>query len=84
MQDKYIAKFVRVIKMIVFNKLFETMQHKGVTQYQLYQMGFSKNQIDRIKKNMNTNSYTLNRLCKVLNCKLEDIAEYIPDEDDDK
>lgn len=70
--------------MIVFNKLFETMQHKGVTQYQLYQMGFSKNQIDRIKKNMNTNSYTLNRLCKVLNCKLEDIAEYIPDEDDDK
>lgn len=66
--------------MIVFNKLFETMQHKGVTQYQLYQMGFSKNQIDRIKKNMNTNSYTLDKLCKALNCKLEDIAEYIPDE----
>jgi len=62
--------------------MFETMASKGITQYQLYQMGFSKNQIDRIKKNMNTNSYTLNKLCKALGCNLSDIAEYIEDLDD--
>ena len=64
--------------MIVFNKLWETMKIKGISQYKLikeYQI--STGQLDRLRKNENVNSYTLNQLCKILGCKLEDIAEYV-------
>jgi len=66
--------------MIVFNKLWETMKNKGISQYKLikeYQI--STGQLDRLRKNGNVNSYTLNQLCKILDCKLEDIAEYVED-----
>jgi len=65
-------------KMIVFNKLWETMKKKNISQYQLIKKyGFSTGQLDRLRKNENVNSYTLNSLCEILDCKLEDIAEYI-------
>ena len=66
--------------MIVYDKLWETMKEKGITQYKLmkdYQV--SSGQLDRLRKNGNVNTYTLNQLCKILDCNLSDIAEYIPD-----
>ncbi len=66
--------------MIIYDKLWETMRLKNVSQYQLIKKyGFSTGQLDRIRKNGNINSYTLNRLCEILDCKLEDIAEYKKD-----
>ena len=63
--------------MIVFDKLWQTMKEKKVSQYQLIKKyGFSTGQLDRLRKNQNVNSYTLNTLCKILDCNLEDIAEY--------
>ena len=67
--------------MIVFDKLWETMRRKGISQYKLLKdFGFSAGQLDRLRKNGNVNTYTLNTLCKILDCKLEDIAEYMNDE----
>lgn len=66
--------------MIVFDKLWATMKERGISQYKLikeYQV--SSGQLDRLRKNGNVNTYTLNQLCKILNCQLEDIAEYIED-----
>lgn len=69
------------MKMIVFNKLWQTMKDKNVSQYQLIKKhGFSTGQLDRLRKNQNVNSYTLNYLCEILDCKLENIAEYIKEE----
>ena len=66
--------------MISFNKLWDTMKHKGITQYKLiHEYGFSRGQLSRIKHNDNVNTYTLNRLCEILDCRLEDIAEYRKD-----
>lgn len=66
--------------MIVYDNLWKTMKNKKITQYQLIKKyGFSTGQLDRLRKNENINSYTLNTLCNILNCKIEDIAEYIPD-----
>lgn len=66
--------------MIVYNKLWETMKEKGISQYKLIKdYGFSTGQLDRLRKNGNINSYTLNSLCEILNCDLCNIAEYIPD-----
>ena len=66
--------------MIVYDRLWKTMKEKGISQYKLikdYQI--SQGQLDRLRKNANVNSYTLNQLCKILRCKLEDIAEYVED-----
>ena len=63
--------------MIVYDKLWETMKEKGVSQYKLIKdYGFSTGQLDRLRKNGNVNAYTLNSLCEILNCDLSDIAEY--------
>ena len=67
--------------MIIYDKLWGTMKLKNVSQYQLIKKyGFSTGQLDRLRKNENVNSYTLSRLCEILDCKLEDIAEYKKDE----
>ena len=67
--------------MIVFDPLWITMEKQGISQYKLIkEYHFSSGQLDRLRKNENVNTYTLNQLCKILNCKLEDIAEYKEDE----
>lgn len=63
--------------MIVFDRLWITMKEKGVSQYKLIkEYKISTGQLDRLRKNENVNTYTLDQLCKILNCRLEDIAEY--------
>ncbi len=62
---------------IVFDKLWETMKEKNVSQYQLIKKyGISTGQLDRLRKNQNVNTFTLNTLCEILNCNLDNIAEY--------
>lgn len=64
--------------MISFNKLWTTLKEKGISQYKLINTyGISTGQLDRLRKNDNVSTYTLDSLCKILHCKLEDIAEYI-------
>lgn len=66
--------------MIKFDKLWEVMKEKGVSTYQLREKcGIDSKTIRRLRANDNMETKTLNKLCNVLNCKLEDIAEYIPD-----
>ena len=67
--------------MIVYNKLWLKMKEKGISQYQLIKTyGFSTGQLDRLRKNGNINSYTLNTLCSILDCNVGDIAEYVRDD----
>ena len=66
--------------MIIYDKLWETIKEKGITQYKLTkEYKVSAGQLDRLRKNSDVSTYTLNNLCKILDCKLEDIAEYVPD-----
>ena len=58
------------------------MQKKNVTTYWLReQCGIDSKTIRWLKANENIETKTLNKLCKALNCRLEDIAEYIKDEE---
>ena len=67
--------------MIVFNKLWETMEQQGVSTYWLREhCGIDSKTIRRLRANENIETKTLDKLCKALNCKLEDIAEYVKDE----
>jgi len=66
--------------LIVFDKLFVLMQQKGVTTYWLREKcGIDSKTVRRLKANDNMETKTLNKLCAVLDCKVEDIMEYIPD-----
>lgn len=66
--------------MIVFDKLWSTMKEKNITQYKLIKdYGMSPAQITRLKRNSNVNTHTISMLCKILDCEIEDICEYIKD-----
>lgn len=63
--------------MIVFDKLWKTMKEKNISQYKLIKdYGFSSGQLDRLRKNDNVSTFTLNQLCSILECRLDEIAEY--------
>ena len=56
------------------------MEEKGVTTYKLReQCGIDSKTVRRLKANENIETKTLSKLCSALDCKLEDIAEYIAD-----
>ena len=68
--------------MIIFDRLWKTMKEKGISAYALREKhDVDSRTIRRLRANMSVTTYTLNNLCKILGCKLEDIAEYIEDED---
>ena len=64
--------------MIVFDKLWITMKQKGFSTYKLReQCGIDSKTIRRLKANENIETKTIDKLCSVLNCRVEDILEYI-------
>ena len=66
--------------MIVFDRLWSTMEKKGVSTYQLRERcGIDSKTVRRLRANENMETKTLDKLCAVLECGLEDIAEYLPD-----
>lgn len=66
--------------MIVYGPLWETMKQKGFTTYSLrVRHGMSSGTVQRLKKNLSVSTNTLNDLCKMLDCTLSDVAEYIED-----
>ena len=68
-------------QMIVYDKRWSVMREKDVSTYWLREKcGIDSKTIRRLRANDNMETKTLNKLCAVLGCRLEDIAEYIPDE----
>ena len=66
--------------MIRYERLWATMEAKGMTQYRLTKhYNFSAGQIGRLKKNMHVSTHTLDTLCTILDCCISDIIEYVPE-----
>ena len=66
--------------MISYEPLWRTMEEKNATTYTLQvKGGISSSTIRRMKANESVSTNTLDALCKILDCKLHDVAEYIPD-----
>ena len=56
------------------------MRRKGVSTYALIKnYSFSRGTLDSLKQNRNISTATLNDLCEILDCRVEDILEYVPD-----
>lgn len=67
--------------MMSYEPLFRTMRERGVTSYQLQKMGFNRATYYSIKCGNSVSTNTLHLLCKLLQCRVEDIIEYIPDQE---
>ena len=66
--------------MITFDKLWITMEEKGVSTYKLREeCGIDSKTVRRLKANDNIETKTLKKLCAFLDCKIEDIMEFIKD-----
>ena len=56
------------------------MKEKGVSQYALIKKyGVSPAQITRLKRNESVSTHTIDMFCKILDCKVGDIMEYVKD-----
>lgn len=63
--------------MISFEKLWDTMKGKGISQYSLIKKyGVSPAQITRLKRNESVSTHTIEMFCEILDCRVEDIMEY--------
>lgn len=62
--------------MIVFNKLWEVMKQKNISQYKLInEYDISPSILTRLKRNESVSTNTIERLCNILECNIEDIME---------
>ena len=53
------------------------MKEKQITSYRLEKLGFSRATYYSIQKGNSVSTNTINQLCKLLNCNVSDIIEYI-------
>ena len=68
--------------MISYDNLWNTMREKGVTQYALIKKhGVSPSQITRMKRNESVSTHTIEVFCRILDCRVEDIMEYVKEEE---
>ena len=66
--------------MVSYAPLRETMRRQGATTYTLQVKGqISSSTVRRLKAGESVSTNTLDALCKLLNCRMEDIIEYLPD-----
>ena len=66
--------------MISYKPFYKTIREKKITTYKLVNTyGLSRSLLDRLKHDKPISTVTLNDLCKICQCKVEDIIEYIED-----
>lgn len=69
--------------MISYHPFWKTLKKSSETTYTLInKYHISSSTIDKLRKNKPMNTTTLNDLCRILNCQIEDIAQYIPSDSD--
>ncbi len=57
------------------------MKNKGISQYALIKRyHISPAQITRLKRNESVSTHTIDTFCKILDCTVSDIMEYIDDD----
>lgn len=65
--------------MISYDPLWETMRRKNITTYTLIKdYNFSRGTLDSLKQNRNISTATLDDICEMLDCRVEDVLVYIP------
>lgn len=70
--------------MINYDPFWKTLKSRQLTTYTLInKYGMSSHTIHRLRKNQGISTSLINELCKLLNCRVEDILEYAPERTDE-
>lgn len=70
-----------VVSLISYDPLWETLKRRGISTYALIKkFSFSRGTLDSLKQGRNISTATLNDLCTILDCRVEDVIKFIPDE----
>ena len=71
--------------MVVYTPFWNTLKSSKESTYTLIKnYRISSSTIDKLRKNKPLNTTTINDLCRILNCRVEDVMEYVPSDDDQK
>ena len=62
--------------MISYEPLRKTMDKKNITTYQIIKQGIDKKTIHNLKNNANITMLTAEKLCKILDCQINEIVEF--------
>ncbi len=63
--------------MILYTPFWKTLKSKNITQYRLInEFGISAGQLSRMRKNQYISTHTVDVLCEILECEVQDIMEY--------
>ena len=62
--------------MIIYEKLWEKMKEEKVRQYRLHKDGIGNATLTRLKRNEVVSTETIDRLCRILKCNVDEIMEY--------
>lgn len=69
--------------MISYRPFWKTLHDSGESTYTLIKNHhISSSTIDKLRKDKPLNTTTVNDICRILNCRVEDVMEYIPSEND--
>ena len=69
--------------MISYAPFWKTLQKSSETTYSMINKHHvSSAIIDKLRNNKPLNTTTINDLCRIFNCKVQDIMEYLPSEND--
>lgn len=67
---------------VSYKKLFHMLVDRDMTAVQLQQQaGYSANITTRLKKNSYVSLESIEKICRTLDCKVDDIVEFVPDEE---
>lgn len=71
--------------MVVYTPFWDTLKKSKETTYTLIvKHRISSSTIDKLRKNKPLNTTTINDLCRILQCRVEEIMEYQPSDEDQK
>ncbi len=69
--------------MIYYSLFFQTTKNKNKSTYtMIHKYNISSSLINRLRNNKPISTTTINDLCRILNCEVNEILQYVPNESD--
>lgn len=67
--------------MISYEPFYATLRDRNMSTYKLInQFGISRSLLDRLKHNKPLSTVTIDDLCRILSCRVEDVLTFVPDQ----
>ncbi len=71
--------------MIEYSPFWETLKNSSESTYTLVNIHhISSSTLDKLRKNKPLNTTTINDLCRILNCQIQDICQYVRNDEDQR